>query len=258
MSERDYSDELRSYRPSLVKLTRDGQDITDDLLGGFSSREEVLCWLQRVCTRTFGEISQRFVEEFATQLRADTDGVLLAAFLDSGARRAGGHDVPDDVAIELREHVAAQYVKPAQLRAFRRLRSSATEYVEDADGSEHDPHKQRFIAMRPALDELEDNQQDALRRLLDGFDTKQDILEWGDTLQLATHGELPEDLITRCYSENATAGMLCGGSRVHKRGRELFAATYLLPAYNKGVRDLSGRATEQPDSEREEREVTPA
>jgi hypothetical protein len=112
--------------------------------------------------------------------------------------------------------------------------------------------------MRPALDELEDNQQKALRQLLNGFESQQDILEWGDTLQLATHGELPDDLITRCYSESATAAMLCGDSRTDERARELFAAKFILPAYNAGVRDLSGRATEQPDSESQEREVTPA
>jgi hypothetical protein len=104
---RDYSGELKSYRPALVKLTQDGQNITDDLLDGFASREEVLFWVQRVCTRTFGEISQRFVEEFALQFRADTNGVLLAAFLDEGVRPAAGHDITESKARELRERVAA-------------------------------------------------------------------------------------------------------------------------------------------------------
>jgi len=35
------------------------------------------------------------------------------------------------------------------------------------------------------------------------------------------------------------------------RGRELFAATYLLPVYNAGVRDLLGFSTESADEERD-------
>lgn len=256
----EHGDELESYRPSLVKLTNDVANLRDDLEQGFSSREELLLWLQRACVRTLGEIPMRVIDEIGRQfrpLRGDEDeGVLLAALLTGAAR---DRDIPEDVAMNLRRQLAAEYLEPAAVRAFERLRADAGEYVESShDGSEHDPARQRHIAMRPALDEIDENQQQALRELLDGFEDKSELMDWTDLLQLATHGELSEGFITRLFNEHATIKMLTGELDKHRRARQLFAAYYIIPLYNAGVRDLSGRATEQPSSEAKDHEVTPA
>jgi len=145
-------------------------------------------------------------------------------------------------------------------RALRELRDDAGEYLDkdasrSSSESTHDPSLQRYIAMRPALDELERYQQTALEDLLDGLEDRGAILEWGDDLELATHGELSESFVERCYRERATASLLTSEEPEQTRARELFAAYYLIPVYNRGVRDLANRAGEQPDDERQDRET---
>jgi len=49
--------------------------------------------------------------------------------------------------------------------------------------------------------------------------------------------------------------MLTSARAVDKRARELFCAHHLIPQFNRGVRDLAGRAKEQPDAEKQERET---
>lgn len=253
-----YEDELKSRRPSLVKLTDDKGEIRDALLQGFDSREAILFWLQKVCVRTLGEIPDRFVEAFSREFKPRrTDGqmpTLMAALHTPYARNRD--DIDDEAARELRRRLATEYIEPASVRAFNRLRERATEYVgESDDETDYDPQKQRYIAMRPVLDELEQTQQDCLQQLLDGFDDKDELVRWFDVLQLATHGEVDSEFLTRCYKEKSTRKMLLGDEEKHKRAREVFAAEYILPLFNAGVRDLSGRATEQPDADSDD--ITP-
>jgi len=262
-------DKPETVRPSLVTLSDDVDELTEDLYRGFPTRRDVLTWLQRLSIRTIGEIPQRVVWEIARQYTLDSradqrQGVLLAALLTSSAR---SRELPEEAVDELRERFAASQIRPAFHRAFRELRKDATEYVdgaEDGDDDAHDPHKQRHILMRPAIHELDQWQESALRDLLDGFDSRRKILQWGQVVELATHGEINEtdppewgpetsaerDLIERCYAEPSTRTILLGGTETAS-ARELFAAYHLLPAFNAGVRVLSGRAGEVADAERE-------
>jgi hypothetical protein len=67
---------------------------------------------------------------------------------------------------------------------------------------------------------------------------------------LATHGEIDETFIARCVREPSTRTVLLEDSA--REARELFAAHYLLPMFNAGVRDLAGRSGEAPKAERQE------
>ena len=71
------------------------------------------------------------------------------------------------------------------------------------------------------------------------------MVEWFDIVELATHGEVLDNQLTRCYREKRTHEMLVDDSKADRRGRELFAAYFLIPLFNHGVRDLSDRTNEQ-------------
>ena len=252
--------DTHTRRPALVKLSDDLEGLREELMLGFKSRREVLEWLQRLVVRTLGELPSEWIEKFAQEFKGvpedERERTLLSAML-TGSNRT--RDMRDAVAKDVRERLYALYIRPAYHRAFRQLRADATEYLDDdGDDSQHAAARQRWIAMRPALDELEHYQERALGDLLDGLEDKTAVLDWGVDLELATHGELPGEFVARCYREESTMRMLTGTTPETARGRELFAATYIVPAYNRGVRELSGRTGEQPDSVRKEETVPTA
>ena len=280
-TERDWSRETETYRPALVKLTNDVDELQSGLYQGFETRREVLEWLQQLAVRTLGEVPQKVFWELSRQFVLDQlvdfeQGVLLAALLRPAVR---DRDLPDDAVDELRERFVATQIRPAYHRAFRELRKDATEYVDESDDdTAHDPRRQRHPAMRPALHELDDWQQQALGELLGGFDEPRAILEWGSVVEHATHGELDEldppewtddvdgatvvsgsdgrDFIERAYSEPSARVVLCADGADAAELREVFAAFWIVPAFNRGVRVLSGRAGELPDVEHERQSPT--
>jgi hypothetical protein len=252
-----------SRRPALPKLIDDVDELRDELLSGFESRAEILRWCQRLSVRTLGELPNRWYREIGDQFRGlpsdDRERTLISALLVDEFRR---REIPASDARELRERMYVLTVRPAFHRAYRQLRADAGEYLDDDETeSKHTAGRQRWIAMRPALDELEAYQQDALDALIGskrdpadvgGFDSKSGIIPWGDVLEQATNGELPGEFVARCYREPSTVDVLTGDDTSAQRARELFWAVHLAPLCNAGVRDLAGRTSEQPDAEREE------
>jgi len=243
-----------SNRPALIKLTHDLEELRDDLLAGFESRREVLEWTQQLSVRTLGQLPDRWYSEIGAQFRGVPDSgkerTLLSALL-IGRKRT--RDMEDSTAAELRERLYALTIRPAYHRAFRQLRADATEYLDDTEtDSQHTADRQKWIAMRPALDELEEYQRTALTDLLDGLEDRSAILDWGNDLEQATHGELPGEFVARAYREESTARVLTGDDSAAARARELFWADLIAPTMNAGVRDLAGRTSEQPDAEKQE------
>ncbi|EMA59923.1 hypothetical protein [Halorubrum kocurii] len=245
-----------SYRPALVKLVDDVRDSEHQLLRGFGSRREVLLWTQELAVRTLGEMPQEWFHQMARQFRgvpaSEHERTLVSALLRPQYRT---RDLAEAKAREFRRQLSARTIRPAAHRAFRELRADAGEYVDDGSADQHAPGKQQYVAMRPAIHELHENQRRTLKRVLDGFEDREAILDWGHDLELATHGEIDEAFVTRCYGEQSTRRLLTGTDQSERRGRELFAAHYLIPVYNRGVRDLAGRAKEQADEQREERQT---
>ena len=237
---------MQTYRPALVRLTEDVDDVVQDLRAGFESRREIVAWEQRLAVRTFGQIPQRWYRGLARALGTSEERVLVAVLLREDARE---RDVPADVVDRVRERFAASVIAPAYRRAFRHLRKDAGEYVEDGRAAEHDPFSQQHVAMRPALEELEDWQQRGLAALFDGLEDADGIHTWGQVVQLATHGEISDEFILRCHRERSTRRVLLDESEYADRARVAFGARFLVPAYNAGVRELAGRAGEMPDAE---------
>jgi len=249
------SDQPEPYRPALVTLSSDVRERVDELQRGLASERRVLEWLQEVTIRTLGRIDTRVYADMTRQFRG-SQGMLLAALVRPSARRGRMRGLDSDVAERLRERLVAHYVMPAHRDAFRKLRTDATEYVDaGGDGDAHNPERQKFIAMRPALSELETWQERALDSLLDGFDERGEILDWGQDVLLATHGELDQEWATRVYDEDSTVDILLGETPEDERARRLFAAHHLLPQFRAGVRVLAGRAGEVADEGTERTEA---
>jgi hypothetical protein len=247
----------RSHRPALKRLRLDVKEIREELLTGFPDAEALLWWHQRVAVRTLGELPLKLTHELARQLRSADGGempTLLGALL--GGRHA---NLSTAEARETRLMLYGEVVYPAFHRAYRELRPDAGEYIDSDEGysykdAGHEPENQPYVAMRPAVDELESHQQHALADLLNGFETRADILSWGERLVEATHGELDEEFLPRCRREPSTRKLLLDQSPTAAATRIVFAAAYVLPAFTAGVRDLAGRSGEQPadNSERED------
>lgn len=257
-----------SRRPALVKLTSDLEELREELVAGFDSREAIVRWGQRLSIRTLGQLPDRWWEALGEQFRgtprSDRERTLVAALLADEYRE---RPIAPGDAQELRERLYALTIRPAFHRAFRQLRADAGEYLDDdsSTSSQHSAARQRWIAMRPALDELERYQKRALDDLLGpdvdddgGLEDRTAILSWGSTLELATHGELPGEFVARAYREPSTVDVLTGDGEPAQRSRELFWATHLAPICNRGVRDLSGRTAEQPDAEKRETTIPTA
>lgn len=284
-------EDLETFRPSLVKLTRDLRGLRGELLEGFPSRRDLLFWLQRLAVRSLGELPQRYYREFGRQFRISRvagehrQGVLLAALLHPRARdrdlvelfrNEDGEIVLEELDPEYTERIAddrleavivdrfrgrlaASMIRPAQNRAYRQLRKEATEYVDESDeGKAHDPRAQEHPAMRPSLGELDEWQSAALGQLLEGFDSIEAVVDWGDVVEQATNGEINEtapaeriggDFIQRCYEQRSARGILTGEGRRYRRAREVMAARFLCPAFNLAVREQLGRAGELPETE---------
>lgn len=246
-----------SYRPALVKLVEDVRDSERQLLAGFDSRRAILLWTQELAVRTLGEMPQDWFYQIARQFRgvpsSAQERTLVSALLRPQSRT---RELDEAKAREFRRQLSAKTIRPAAHRAFRELRADAGEYVDDGSDDQHAPGKQQYVAMRPSIHELHENQRTTLEELLDGFEDRESILGWGHDLELATHGEMDEEFVTRCYGERSTRKLLTSTESRDRRGRELFAAHYLIPVFNRGVRDLAGRAKEQADEEHEERSTS--
>lgn len=291
--DRTVPEEIGSYRPALVALTRDLRELREELLAGFPRRRDVLDWVQRLTVRSLGELPQRYYREIGRQFRVERvgeerfQGVLLAALLEpkarsrdlvdvfrdgEGAIRLDGEpadlsaaELEEEIVTRLRERLVTRLLRPAYDRAYRELRPDATEYADESDeGDVHDPREQKHPSMRPTLGELDSWQNLALSQLLEGFDDRQEVIEWGDIVELATAGSInrieatrdhDRDFIERVYMERSARSILLGDDLEHRRGREILAATHLAPAFNLGVREIFGSTGEVPDAARDPTEA---
>lgn len=262
--------QLETYRPALRRLTIDANDLVNSdvhpsLSGGFDSRTDLIHWLQRLATRSLGEVPQVVFYGMAEQLANPDDTPLVLALLDDPSMDA-------DTCEHWRKRVQRRVVFDAFDRAYRRLRVDATEYLNEADvggpggrgeapdRDAHDPMDQPNIAMRPSVEELDSAQRFILSELLpDGLNDTDEILDWGNVLVNATHGEpihLPDEtdvpvatFVDRLYERNPFAEMMVDPRRV--RVREDIAAKFLLPTFNLAVRKILPTSGELPAGEKE-------
>jgi hypothetical protein len=242
----------RYRRPAEAQLPTAIGDLRQDLLAGFDTRRAVLFFLQELSVATLGEISQSKIVKFSNEFRPDSrydEGVLLASFLTSEPRT---RDITDHVAKRTRQQWAAEVLSPASSAAMRSLRADAVEYTGEESKTEGEAIDEEIPHQRPALKELHQHQNKTLTRVLgDGLDDRADILDWGDDLLLATRSEPvadgtdPGEYVRRLHNDPSGDRIMCSTDPAWVYHRQLWVCRNLLPAFNRAVRDLAGKSTEE-------------
>ncbi|MFC6785418.1 hypothetical protein ACFQFH_05675 [Halobaculum halobium] len=243
----DTSDEIVSTRPALQALNEQQLDALREFRDeGVEHRPALLRWLLRLQYRTLGRLPDYWYFHIAT------DPTALACVLTGPTRgvynRRGETNVTPKEAWGTRRRLVARYLRPACREAFRFLRPKATEYLDD----EYDPEKMAALAMRPALDEHYQRQEEALAEFHEGFESADVLDAWLQRLDAATFGTMKavhpefdyELTTTRLQPELSTSS-----EQMYVEARERIIARFLLPACNVAVRELAERAGESDDQE---------
>lgn len=208
---------------------------------GFQDRRGLILALHQLQVWTLGRIPAAWFHEVAT------NDVLLSVCIVSDRRRLYRKDPVDLEAAEAERRIlAAKYVRPAVRVAYRNLRSSANQYLDD-EGGVDDPEEQPFPALRPALLEWYVKQARRLVELLNGFSSMDAIDDWLAGLDEATLGALDQvepDFDWKVHQREVHKQVLLEDVQKYRRERERWAAAYLLPAFNRAIERLAHEADE--------------
>lgn len=254
-AETDERREERSFT-SLATLRAHQRDIRRQLKDGFTDRVELLLWQHDVAAKSIGEIGDDWHAKFVT------DRWLTAAMLADAGRRAAvtPHPPSERVARRRRMDVVQHDLMPAMRGAIRQFRQFAVEYTDDVE----DPVKmgrQRFIAMRPRLDEVVREQRIALEWALGRAEEqpairdRESALEWADQVVYATYGNIGEGFsasVTALSSEWLPALRNTDGISL-----KVLLATDVLPAMNETIRYVVQKSQEVPAEVRDREPVDP-
>lgn len=235
--------EPTSYRPALDALNREQeQALREFKREGVGTRGELLGWLLRLQYRTLGRLPDYWYYHVATRPGA------LAVVLTGEKRGSYGARESTNVTLEeasaFRRRLVARYLRPACRDAFRDLRTSAVEYLDD---KRPDPERMAALAMRPALDEFYSIQVDALEEFLAGFGDVDALEDWLHELDKATYGEIKaveRHLDYKILDSPVARRIMLRDAPRYAQARERFAARYILPATNVAVRSLAEQAGE--------------
>jgi hypothetical protein len=242
-----------STYPALRNLEKAQQEVAEDLREGFRTTDDLFFWLQDLVVVSFGYVKTDMLQE-AYNNRAMRKCLMTGEDFTISFEHL--NDIDPWKCREFRLMLEEDLNGPFQ-SAYRDLRANANEYVDP--GNRPDPTAEHVpVALRPSLEQLRERQEETLRELLDGFEESEEILDWARRLNAATHGELPRKLITGMRGpEKHLRHQLLNDDDLEYAGdhrdefRYHFACTYLLPAFNDGVRAMTGAAGETTDDEDE-------
>jgi hypothetical protein len=245
-------DRPETYRPALAALNSEQQAALEEFKAdGAETRRDLLHWLLRLQYRTLGRLPDFWYFNVAT--RPGALAVVLTGDERGSYGARNGTNISLAEAAAYRRRLVARYLRPACRDAFRELRTSAIEYLDDDQTP--DPDRMAALAMRPALDESYQLQRDALDELLDGFGTVDALEQWLHELDSATYGEIKTvepDLGFEILDNRTARRVMLRDEERYATARERFAARYLLVACNVSVRELALHAGEADVRESEE------
>jgi hypothetical protein len=176
---------------SLDALSAAQEDLYDELERGFGTRRDLLLWMHKASVRTLGHVPDGWASRILTN-RYET-----AALLDDVRRReALTERAPDDAdARTQRMLLGDDELLDACRDGMKLLGEQAEEYLDDElDGT--DVSLQRYLAMRPGVEDVVTRQRAALQRVLgrhddvgpDGLETREDVRSWTRGVVRATKG----------------------------------------------------------------------
>lgn len=236
-------------RPALANLSRRQHRVLASLLDGFETRHEVLRWMQDVVIATVGALEDDW---FATR---GTDASVMSALLGEpwGTSRGLSEGAPEEV----RRGIAAQDILPAVHQAQRDFRWTASEYYEDPDYEPDDlADDPEAPGMRPALKVLDEQLSWALDSLLEGFESDEALLAWGQRVIQMSYAELDSEDIERAFFETEVRRRMTDRTDARARfTRESWAAEYLLPGFNRAAARVASQTAEVPEREQTEQHI---
>lgn len=174
---------------ALDTLHADQEELVEELRAGFADRREIVLWLHKASARTLGHIPDRW----AARLLANR--YRTAALLDDyQTRRRVLERAPDDREADLERQITADHrLLEASRDAMAFLARQADQFDETAFQGELGP--QKYLAMRPTLDDLVTRQRTALKQVLGladdyprGLRTHEDVSRWVRAVVRATRG----------------------------------------------------------------------
>ncbi|WP_058997750.1 hypothetical protein [Haloarcula sp. CBA1127] len=240
------------FTPALDKLNADQRTWLDRwTVEGYESRRELLLSLHQMQFWSLGRVPDGWFVNVCSR------PVPLSVVITSEKRNQWRED-PVGLATAERErrYLAAKYIRPAFRAAYRTLRTEVNQYTNEQDRVENAEETKHF-AMRPALDELYRKQSGLLVSLLDGFEDMRAVDDWLSRLDTGTLGELYKvepDFDWKIHDRASAQRALLEEGTKYKRERELWGATYLLPAYNRAVERWASQADEHHADETGEHE----
>lgn len=241
------------FTPALDKLNDDQRQwLNRWTVEGYPDRRELILSLHQMQFWSLGRVPDGWFVNVCSK------PVPLSVVITSDNRYEWRENPVDQHTAEKeRRQLAAKYIRPAFRAAFRTLRKDAKQYLNEGERVD-EATKTEYFAMRPALDELYTKQGTLLVSLLDGFDDMTDIDDWLSRLDQGTLGELHRvepDFDWKIHDRPTAQRVLLEDGDKYERERELWAATYLLPAYNRAVSNWAVEAEEHHEDEDGEMEA---
>lgn len=242
--------------PALRNLEKRQQSCAEALRGGFERDKDLFDWSLELIAVSFGYFSNDFLSAFQSD---PTIRLSLLTTEESTINVGGQTRMSQYDRRRLRHNIEEMRLTPVFQQAYKDLRANANEYVDPearvspstVDEKEED---ELPIALRPSLQELHDRQKEVLDELLTGFQKPVEILDWSRKLNAASHGEVPRNLINGLTTrEKSMRGYLLGteGAELSEMMRKKFASQCILPAFNNGIRTITGAAGERSTVEEE-------
>lgn len=228
--------------PALDKLNDEQRAWLDRwIVEGYPNRRELILSLHQMQFWSLGRVPDGWFVNVCSK------DVPLSVVITSDNRcRWREEPIDQHTAEKERRQLAAKYIRPAFRAAYRTLRKDVQQYTNEAERVDESTDT-AFFAMRPALDDLYRKQSDLLLSLLDGFDDMTAVDDWLSRLDKGTLGELHKvepDFDWKIHDRPIAQRVLLEDSEPYQRERELWAATYLLPAYNRAVERWADEADE--------------
>lgn len=250
-----------AYAAALDTLRSHQQDVRNELMAGFEHRQDILLWQHRAGALTIGQIADGWYTETIA------DRWLCAALLKDQDKRAAMCEADTAPSDRLAKGCRLNIVKDELIPAFQQALTVARELASDyADAGDRAPvaDRQRYIFMRPQLDDLYRNQREVLLSALgaggeegpDPVTTREGAIDWADSAIYATTGFLPGEFAQQV----AHPASEWWGALTESRGPylELLLAQQVLPAMNRALRDTAKRASESPQEHRPPERPEPA
>lgn len=236
-------DRQERIRPAILELAASQEALFEDLEDGFDDPRRLILWFHKASARTLGRIPDTLARDVLSSNYRRSTLVRTASSPRPGLQDLEKRLLRDDQLLQ------------AATQSIRFMAQNAGQYadlndVEGGHGREFGP--QRWLAMRPSLDELVTRQRRALKRALgladgypNGLEDHDDVAAWVRTVIQASRGmaSISQDAIWSGWWRQA----LLDDPR--RPDLHLLLVDDVLGTFNRAIREEASAADEAADEE---------